>query len=64
MSEIEEDDAPRLGVSTIMVGLTVAVLSVAIVYNALTQSAPQAGLAGDPMMSDADPIDLARASPS
>ena len=56
MSEIEEDDAPRLGVSTIMVGLTVAVLSVAIVYNTLTQSAPQAGLAGDPMMSDADPI--------
>lgn len=56
MSENEEDDAPRLGVSTILVGLTVAVLSVAIVYNTLTQSAPQAGLAGDPAMSDADAI--------
>ena len=39
MSDYEEDDAPRLGVSTIVVALTVAVLSVAIIYNTLTQSA-------------------------
>lgn len=56
MSENEEDDAPRLGASTIVVGLTVAVLSVAIVYNTLTQTAPQAGLAGNPAISDTDPI--------
>jgi peptidoglycan hydrolase-like protein with peptidoglycan-binding domain len=56
MSDYEEDDAPRVGVSTVLVGLTVAVLSVAIVYNTLTRSAPQAGLAGDPAVSDTDPI--------
>ncbi|WP_119392648.1 peptidoglycan-binding domain-containing protein [Taklimakanibacter lacteus] len=56
MSENEEDDAPRLGASTIVVGLTVAVLSVAIVYNTLTRTAPQAGLAGNPAILDADPI--------
>ncbi len=56
MTDYEEDDAPRLGVSTILVGLTVAVLSVAIVYNTLTQSASQSSLAGGPTVSDTDPI--------
>lgn len=56
MSDYEEDDAPRLGVSTIVVGLTVAVLSAAIIYNALTQSPPQSSLAGGPAVSDTDPI--------
>jgi peptidoglycan hydrolase-like protein with peptidoglycan-binding domain len=56
MSEVEEDEAPRLGVSTILVGLTVAVLSVAIIYNTLTLPAPQANLAGDPAYADADAI--------
>ena len=56
MSDYEEDDAPRLGVSTIMVGLTVAVLSVAIIYNTLTQSPPQSSLASGPTVSDTDPI--------
>ncbi len=56
MSDYEEDDAPRLGVSTVVVGLTVAVLSIAIVYNTLTQSAPQADLAGDPAAADSNPI--------
>lgn len=56
MSDYEEDDAPRLGVSTIVVGLTVAVLSVAIIYNTLTQSPPQSNLAGGPAVSDTDPI--------
>ena len=46
MSDYEEDDAPRLGVSTIVVGLTVGILSLAIIYNTLTQSTPQASLAG------------------
>lgn len=53
MSKYEEEDAPRLGVSTVVVALTVAVLAVAIVYNTLTQSAPHASLAD---MSDSDPI--------
>ncbi len=56
MSDYEEEDAPRFGVSTIIVGLAVAVLSVAIVYNTLTQSAPQSGMAGDPAVSETDPI--------
>jgi peptidoglycan hydrolase-like protein with peptidoglycan-binding domain len=56
MSEVEEDEAPRLGVSTILVGLTVAVLSVAIIYNTLTLPALQANLAGDPAYADADAI--------
>jgi peptidoglycan hydrolase-like protein with peptidoglycan-binding domain len=56
MSDYEEDDAPRLGASTIVAGLTVAVLSVAIIYNTLTQSSPQSGLAGGPVVSDTDPI--------
>lgn len=55
MSDYEEDDAPRLGVSTIVVALTVAVLSIAIVYNTLTQSAPPATVAQDGA-SDSDPI--------
>jgi peptidoglycan hydrolase-like protein with peptidoglycan-binding domain len=55
MSDYEEDDAPRLGVSTIVVALTVAVLSVAIIYNTLTQSAPPAAVAQDGA-SDSDPI--------
>lgn len=42
MSDYEEVDAPRLGVSTVVVALTVVVLAAAIVYNALTQLAPQA----------------------
>ncbi|MGE4251083.1 MAG: peptidoglycan-binding protein [Parvibaculaceae bacterium] len=56
MSDYEEDDAPRFGVSTVVVALTVAVLAVAIVYNTLTQSAPQASLAGGAPVSDSDPI--------
>jgi peptidoglycan hydrolase-like protein with peptidoglycan-binding domain len=56
MSDYEEDDAPRLGVSTVVVALTVAVLSVAIVYNTLTQTAPQASQADAASMSDSDPI--------
>lgn len=55
MSDYEEDDAPRLGVSTIVVALTVAALSVAIVYNTLTQSAPPAAIAQNGI-SDSDPI--------
>ncbi|QIG49622.1 hypothetical protein G5V57_19035 [Nordella sp. HKS 07] len=55
MSDYEEDDAPRLGVSTIVVALTVAVLSVAIAYNTLTQSAPSATVAQSGV-SDSDPI--------
>ncbi|MBK1870015.1 peptidoglycan-binding domain-containing protein [Aestuariivirga sp. YIM B02566] len=55
MSNYEEDDAPRLGVSTIVVALTVAVLSVAIVYNTLTQSAPPATITQDEA-SEPDPI--------
>jgi peptidoglycan hydrolase-like protein with peptidoglycan-binding domain len=54
MSDYEEDDAPRLGVSTVVAALTVAVLAAAIVYNALTQSAPQASQAAP--MSDSNPI--------
>lgn len=56
MSDYEEDDAPRLGVSTVVVALTVAVLAVAIGYNALTQTAPQASQADAQGMSDSDPI--------
>src|SRR5262245_49162224 len=56
MSDYEEDDAPRLGVSTIVVALTVAVLAAAIGYNALTQTAPQASQADAQGMSDSDPI--------
>ncbi|WP_119271363.1 peptidoglycan-binding domain-containing protein [Taklimakanibacter deserti] len=56
MSDYEEDDAPRLGVSTVVVALTVAALSVAIVYNTLTQTAPQASQADAASMSDSDPI--------
>lgn len=56
MSDFEEDDAPRLGVSTVVVALTVAVLAVGIVYNTLTQSAPQASQADAAPMSDGDPI--------
>jgi peptidoglycan hydrolase-like protein with peptidoglycan-binding domain len=56
MSDYEEDDAPRLGVSTVVVGLTVGILSLAIIYNTLTQSTPQASLAGGSAASDADPI--------
>lgn len=56
MSDYEEDDAPRLGVSTVIVALTVAGLAVAIVYNTLTQSAPQSYLAGNLTLSDTDPI--------
>lgn len=55
MSDYQEDDAPRLGVSTIVVALTVAVLSVAIIYNTLTQSAPPAVIAQDGA-SEPDPI--------
>lgn len=55
MSDYEEDDAPRLGVSTIVVALTVAVLSVAIIYNTLTQSAPPAAVA-QMGASEPDPI--------
>lgn len=55
MSDYEEDDAPRLGVSTIVVALTVAALSVAIVYNTLTQSAPPAAIAQDGA-AEQDPI--------
>lgn len=55
MSDYQEDDAPRLGVSTIVVALTVAMLSVAIIYNTLTQSAPPAVIAQDGA-SEPDPI--------
>lgn len=55
MSDYEEDDAPRLGVSTIVVALTVAALSVAIIYNTLTQSAPSAAIA-QAGTSEPDPI--------
>jgi peptidoglycan hydrolase-like protein with peptidoglycan-binding domain len=56
MSDYEEDDAPHLGASTIVVALTVAVLAVAIVYNTLTQSAPHSSLADGTPVSDSDPI--------
>jgi peptidoglycan hydrolase-like protein with peptidoglycan-binding domain len=56
MSDFEEDDAPRLGASTDVVALTVAVFAVAIVYNTLTQSAPHSSLADMPELSDSDPI--------
>lgn len=56
MSDYQEDDAPRLGVSTAVVALTVAGLAVAIAYNTLTQSAPQSSLAGSTHFSDSDPI--------
>ena len=53
MSHYEEDNVPRFGVSTIVVALTVAVLGVAIVYNALAQSANHYNLAES---SDSDQI--------
>jgi peptidoglycan hydrolase-like protein with peptidoglycan-binding domain len=56
MSDYEEEDAPRLGASTVVVALTVAVLAVAIVYNTLTQSSPQASQADAAPMPDSDPI--------
>jgi peptidoglycan hydrolase-like protein with peptidoglycan-binding domain len=56
MSDYEEDDAPRFGVSTVVVALTVVVLAAAIVYNTLTQPAPQASDANGLAMSDADPF--------
>jgi peptidoglycan hydrolase-like protein with peptidoglycan-binding domain len=56
MSDYEGDDAPRLGVSTIVVALTVAVLGAAIVYNALTQSSPHMSLADGAPAADSDPI--------
>jgi peptidoglycan hydrolase-like protein with peptidoglycan-binding domain len=56
MSEYEEDDAPRLGVSTVVVALTVVVLAGAIVYNTLTQSAPRASQGDGVAMSDGDPF--------
>ena len=56
MSDYEEDDAPRVGVSTGVVALTVAVLAVAIIYNTLTQSAPHSGLADAADYSESDPI--------
>jgi peptidoglycan hydrolase-like protein with peptidoglycan-binding domain len=56
MSDYEEDDAPRLGVSTVVVALTVAVLAVAIVYNTLTQTEPQPNQVDAAAMADSDPI--------
>ena len=56
MSDYEEDDAPRLGVSTVVVALTVIVLAAAIGYNTLTQSAPQASEANGVATSDGDPF--------
>jgi len=56
MSDYEEDDAPRLGVSTVVVALTVVVLAAAIVYNTLTQSGPQASEADGLAMFDSDPF--------
>jgi peptidoglycan hydrolase-like protein with peptidoglycan-binding domain len=56
MSDYEEDDAPRLGVSTVVVALTVAVLAGAIAYNTLTQSGPATGEANGGAMSDGDPF--------
>jgi peptidoglycan hydrolase-like protein with peptidoglycan-binding domain len=56
MSDYEEDDAPRLGFSTVVVALTVAVLAVAVVYNTLTQPAPHASQVDGAPISDSDPI--------
>jgi peptidoglycan hydrolase-like protein with peptidoglycan-binding domain len=56
MSDYEEDDAPRLGVSTVVVALTVVVLAAAIAYNTLTQSAPPASESNGIAMSDSDPF--------
>jgi peptidoglycan hydrolase-like protein with peptidoglycan-binding domain len=56
MSDYEEDDAPRFGVSTVVVALTVVVLAAAIVYNTLTQPAPQASDANGLATSDGDPF--------
>jgi peptidoglycan hydrolase-like protein with peptidoglycan-binding domain len=56
MSDFEEENTPRLGVSTVVVALTVAVLSVAIVYNTLTRYAPHASLADGGEITDSDPI--------
>ena len=56
MSDYEEDDAPRLGVSTIVVGLTVGILSLAIIYNTLTQSTPQAAAMVSPSVEAAETI--------
>jgi len=54
MSDYEEDDAPRLGVSTVVVALTVAVIAAAIVYNTLSQSGPLSNEANGGAASDGD----------
>jgi peptidoglycan hydrolase-like protein with peptidoglycan-binding domain len=56
MTDYEEEDALRLGASTVVVALTVAVLAVAIIYNTLTQSAPHASFADGALLSETDPI--------
>jgi peptidoglycan hydrolase-like protein with peptidoglycan-binding domain len=56
MSDYEEDDAPRMGVSTVVVALTVVVLAGAIIYNTLTQSLPLANGANRAAMTDSDPF--------
>jgi peptidoglycan hydrolase-like protein with peptidoglycan-binding domain len=56
MSDYEEDDAPRLGVSTVVVALTVVVLAAAIVHNTLSQSGPQASEPNGVAASDSDPL--------
>ncbi len=56
MSDYEEDDAPRLGVSTVVVALTVVVLAGAIVYNTLIQSGQLVSEANGVAMSDSDPF--------
>src|SRR5262245_58887155 len=56
MSDYEEDDAPRLGVSTVVVALTVVVLAAGIVHNTLSQSGLRAGEAGGVAMSGGDPF--------
>lgn len=52
----EEEDAPRLGVSAGIVGLTVAILSFAIAHNTLTQIEPHSLLADGALLSDTDTI--------
>jgi peptidoglycan hydrolase-like protein with peptidoglycan-binding domain len=56
MNSEEEGDLPRFGISTGIVGLTVAILSFAIAYNTLTQTAPHSLLADGALLSDTDPI--------
>src|SRR5262245_12831791 len=56
MSDYEEDDAPRLGVSTVVVALTVVVLAGAIVYNTLTKSLPLANEANGAAVADSGPL--------